>query len=166
MARTYKRDAKGRFAATGATKAKPASGAPKRLKFENAYHGTSIEAGAAIRRGGYRESSDGNLGPGVYATRKRKEARQYSRIAESPGVGDKPGAVLRHRIPKGRGVTVGTGPGIWSQGYEAAQAAKGRGQIVRAKGGDMDSVLLLSKAQADRSLVKPNSTVRRRRRRK
>jgi len=165
--RTYTRDSRGRFASTGsANLTTTLRGAPKRLRYEIAYHGTSIEAAAAIKRGGYRESRDGNIGPGVYLTTRRKEARKYAAIAENPGVAARPGAVLRHRLLKGRhqGATVDAGPGRWEAAYGAAQEAKARGQMVRGSGG-MAGVLLLSKAQADRTLDRSTGKIRARRRR-
>jgi hypothetical protein len=168
MSRRYVRDSRGRFASTGTAgnlterlRAASTASAPRRLQFEVLHHGTSSAAAAAIKRGGYRESRDGTLGPGVYAATKRKEARGYARIAESPGVGDKEGPTLRHRLQKGRhpGVSVEAGQGNWEPGYRQAQQAKGAGQLVRGAG-QMSGVVLMDKARADRTLDRSTGRVR------
>jgi hypothetical protein len=57
---------------------RPASpSAPKRLKFNMLYHGTSMAASKAIRSGGFRESSSGLFGKGVYATAQKATAKLY-----------------------------------------------------------------------------------------
>ena len=83
MARTYKRDARGRFAGGGSSgksrRSKPT--APRlRIPSVTVWHGTTPAAAAKIRKGGFRPSEDGVYGNGVYAGT-RAVARQYGRSA-------------------------------------------------------------------------------------
>jgi len=95
MARTYRRDARGRFAGGGS---KEREVAPRRINYAVTYHGTSNAAAGAIRSNGHKSSTDGPQGAAVYTTRSRKMANIYT-----PGYGK--GAndvVLRYRVPQSR----------------------------------------------------------------
>jgi hypothetical protein len=183
MARKYTRDNRGRFASTGATarggRLKTASGgkrerqtmkaekpkgslrggaatpakpesrstAPKRLNFTLNYHGTSKWSAGEIRKGGYQPSEVGSYGKGVYATTRKSVAREYAK-------GTSGGAVLTHRVYK-KSVNTAATP---------KEGRKFGSKVVHYPGSDL-KVTVLSKKDADRTLVRGTGTVRRRRRR-
>lgn len=74
--------------------------APKRLKFNILYHGTSAAAARSIRSAGFKESAAGLFGKGVYATAQKATAKLYQ--GASP-------AMLRLRaLAGGRSVATST----------------------------------------------------------
>jgi len=165
MARTYTRDARGRFASKGAgnlttTLRGAASGrAPRRLEFLRTYHGTSPAAARSIRQDGYRESAGGVIGPGVYTTRRKSIAQQYANASSDMSPWTEPGqsgVVMRHRVYR---------PSILRGELIAEQkAARAAGRAFDDASSPLLTVLL-PKAVADRSLVRESGMVRRRRRR-
>lgn len=157
---------KPRGLAPGSIKPKPkpasAPNAPKRLKFNLLYHGTTADAAKSIRQGGYRESTDGALGPGVYTSRSKKTAENYA--AGAP--------VLAHRVPRSRMVKqaevvdfakirdprkIAAITDKYTATIRAGNAAVAPNKL---------KVALLGKDLADRTLVKPSSKIRRPRRRR
>lgn len=148
---------------------KPASGnAPKRISYKLAYHGTSREAAQAIRKGGYKETKHGTYGPGVYTTTNRKAAREYAQW-RSAGGKDRFGtsfsasaqgpAVLTHRVPK-RKVSKGDG-----YSYEARQAvSQGGARRLPKSVTKHQTYLVMGQGLADRTLVRQEGRIRRRRR--
>lgn len=155
MARQYRRDARGRFASVGGS-----SKAPKRLKFLVAYHGTSRSGAKTIKATGYKESADGKIGPGVYATRSKGVAKAYT----YKGHGKEPGAILRHRVAMQSVHRVRL-----DRERKAAQATEfktliGSGKAVVTRN-EWAKVVLMSKEKADKTLIRSSGTVRRRRRR-
>jgi hypothetical protein len=94
MSRRYVRDSRGRFASTGSAgnlteRLRAASRAPQRITFDVNYHGTTHESAAAIKRNGWRESSEyAYKGPGVYAARSKKEAGIYAHTKSFGGRDD------------------------------------------------------------------------------
>jgi hypothetical protein len=159
MARTYRRDSRGRFASNGTggnlterLRAASTAGAPRRLGFEILHHGTSASAAAAIKRGGYRESEYGALGPGVYTSSDKNTARKY---AELTTIGaDRNQGMLRHRLPKGAKnvVPVDVKDMASHVARPRVQAARQGGAKIARTVGDSSQTLLMSKAQADRML--------------
>jgi hypothetical protein len=97
----------------------------------------------------------------VYATKREKEAKDYSRFKETPGAAIGQGSVLRHRLLRraNEGTQVNVDPFNWSGAYRAAQEQKRAGRLVRATG-EMNGVLLMTKAKADRTLDRSTGRVR------
>ena len=136
-------------------------GPNKRIAFQNTYHGTSARDAASIRANGYRPSATGVYGPGVY-TGNRKMARGY---ADSAGIraGDQ-GAVLRHRVPKKNQANVPfekpeARQRVSPQSNLVQQRLR-EGKTTRVDYGNGSQVTNLTKAQADKTLVKPNGNIR------
>ncbi|XP_027034509.1 grass carp reovirus (GCRV)-induced gene 2p [Tachysurus fulvidraco] len=50
---------------------------PKSGKYYTMYHGTKLQDARSIIQNGFRQSSDGMLGPGVYVSRNQKKAERY-----------------------------------------------------------------------------------------
>lgn len=153
MARKYTRDNRGRFAPAGTS-----ASAPKRLKFLIAYHGTSQSGAKTIKATGYRESADGKIGPGVYATRSTQVAKAYT----YKGHGKEPGAILRHRVAMQSVHRVRL-----DKERKTAQAAEFKGLIGSGKAvvtrNEWAKVVLMSKEKADATLIRSTGIVRRRR---
>jgi len=179
MARTYTRDARGRFASKGAgsltttLRGAASKRAPRRLEFQRLYHGTSKEAARSIRAEGQRISPYGTFGPGVYATTTKSDAKTYANWRAKGGqdrFGDpfpasKEGpAVLTYRVSKRR-VRTDAGHGGDLKGYETRDwIAAGNARRTLAVDGSM-GVVIMDKALADRSLIRESGMIRRRRRR-
>jgi hypothetical protein len=160
-------------------KAKPkveaAQNAPKRLKFDVAYHGTDAKSAAAIKRGSFRESAPLSLaGQGVYATRSRREAKDYAnQKGEKNWTGAGPGEV-KLRIPRGsRDVMTSK----MSERSSRGQAAKNAAEKARVKGkgiyfqNSTDKLMVMPAAVANKakkglSGVISGSSLRKARRRK
>ena len=124
--RQQPRDSKGRFA-------------PSRLSFTRAYHGTTSEKASSIRQTGYRASSEGAQGAGVYLSSSRRQAASYG-----PNV-------LAHRIPKSKVVQqkpLKTAAGV-KQRYKALE----EGKAVKVKGTG-DKIVLTNERVATRTLIK------------
>ena len=169
MARTYKRDSKGRFAGTGTAanltttlRGAASSRAPQRLEFLLTYHGTGTEAAKAIKAGGYRPSVNGLMGAGVYTTTKKAMGRNYARSMEDLetgyGGGGGAGRVIAHRLYRPSVV-------VTSDGRGGAGQPRRPGRPVRDTSLKISPVLL-DKATADRTMIRSTGTVRRSRRRK
>ncbi len=104
--RTYRRDARGRFAGGGG------GSAPRRLQFKVAYHGTSAEGAKGIKATGYRESTGSNAkaGQGVYLSGKAT-AMMYPKALR--GTDRKEQRLMRHRLgPKALKQTQVTSEGV------------------------------------------------------
>ena len=122
----YARDSKGRFA-------------PSKLSFTRAYHGTTPDKAASIRQAGYKASSEGAQGAGVYLSSSRRQAASYG------------STVLTHRIPKSKVVQqkpLKTAAGV-KQRYKALE----EGRAVKVKGTG-DKIVLTNERVATRTLVK------------
>lgn len=106
--RSYRRDARGRFASGGG------GSAPRRLSFQRVYHGTTPAAAASIKRTGFKVDPDGVYGPGAYAGTKAVagmygKARVAVRVSKrslvaAAGSSRQVRAVAEARIPKGQTV--------------------------------------------------------------
>jgi len=165
MARTYTRDARGRFASKGAsnltTTLRGAAGgrAPRRLEFLRTYHGTDADAARSIRRGGYRESRGGMFGAAVYTTARRRTAQSYAETAGDPALGGSGPAVIAHRILKS---SIATGKRSRPEYEQLARS----GRPVRVDPTESgQNIVMLNKAIADRTIIRESGMIRRRRRR-
>ena len=144
--------------------AKSAKSAPKRLNFQVLHHGTSKEAAAAIRKDGFKASSDGFLGKGVYFSRDKKVAGYYKSVAEGKTGG---GAVLRSRVLKNKVQDVKQ-----DSFFVASAAAKKSAQGLLKKGkvaslrapDDLQKVVATTAGTANRGLIREGGKIRRRRR--
>lgn len=145
MARSYKRDSKGRFASVGAR----LGGPRQKISFTVAYHGTSKAGAAGIRSKGYRASAEGAQGAGVYLSTSRKQAASYGEI------------VLRHRISSAR--VVDSKPLKTAASVKRRYADLAANKAVRVKD-TRDKILLTNESLANRTLTRQSSTIRRRRR--
>uniref|UniRef100_A0A7S2CW81 PARP catalytic domain-containing protein n=1 Tax=Florenciella parvula TaxID=236787 RepID=A0A7S2CW81_9STRA len=89
------------------------------------WHGTSRAAAYDIQKNGWRPSTGGALGPGVYVTRSKAKAMNYTK-----GSGRDNGAILELRVKTGTTKRI-TGQGdslrtTWAQaGYDSAYAPAG-----------------------------------------
>jgi hypothetical protein len=137
-------------------------GPDKRIAFQNTYHGTSARDAASIRANGYRPSATGVYGNNQVYTGNKKMAQQY---AQSAGVraGDQ-GAVLRHRVSKKNQANVPfEKPEARQRVSPQAALVQERlkaGKTTRIDYGNGSQVTPLTKAQADKTLVKPNGNIR------
>lgn len=134
-------------------------GQSKKLEFQNFYHGTSKAAGKSIREGGYNPSSDGFLGKGVYLSRAKKVAGYYGNSSGSDG-----GTVLRHRVAK-QSVSNFKVASFFMNPEQSKKTAQGlvkKGKVASLRAADdIQKVSLIGVANANKTLVKPNSTIRR-----
>jgi len=138
---------------------------PKRLQFDVAYHGTNSWAAGQIRKGKFRESTEGVKGPGVYSTPIKQEAQFYMNrgwVDKSLQPGAMTGALLRLRIPKGT-------RNIERADYNAKGWAMKGGDLYDAGKGanwynSSDRAIVLPGALADRYLDRSTGVIRRRRR--
>jgi hypothetical protein len=134
-------------------------GQSKKLEFQNFYHGTSKAAGKSIREGGYNASSDGFLGKGVYLSRAKKVASYYGNSSGSDG-----GTVLRHRVAK-QSVSNFKVASFFMNPEQSKKTAQGlvkKGKVASLRAADdIQKVSLIGVANANKTLVKPNSTIRR-----
>ena len=143
------------------TPGKPLGGESKQLGLTNTYHGTSARDAQSIRANGYRPSATGVYGPGVY-TGNKAMAKTY---ADSAGIraGDG-GRVLRHRVPTKTQKTVPfekpEGRQRVSPQADLVQQRLRQGKTTRVDYGKGSQVTNLTKAQADKTLVKPNGNIR------
>lgn len=140
-------------------------GAPKRLKFQVLYHGTSKDAANAIRKGGFKESGDGFLGKGVYFSRDKRVAGYYKSVAEGKSGG---GAVIKSRVLKDR-VTDVKQDSFFVASAKAKKSAqgllrKGRSASLQAPD-DIQKVVATTAKTANRGLIRETGKIRRRRRR-
>jgi hypothetical protein len=139
-------------------------GSDKKLEFQRLYHGTSKEAADSIRSGGFRASSDGFLGKGVYFSSDKRVAGYYKSVAEGKTGG---GTVLSVRVPKNKVSTVNQ-DSFFVASKEAkakAQSLARQGRVARLQApDDVQKVVLATEKAANRGLVRSTSTIRRRRR--
>lgn len=159
MARKYSRDNRGRFASSGggATARGRSGTAPKRIKLDVLYHGTTAKAAVAIKSGGYRESSSNGIhGRGVYTTSSKKVAKGYAMMANDRSAGK---AILRHRVPRSRVGTAREGPNQGRDARELIDAGKGARLSWLA-----DPVTLMGKGLADKTLDRSSGKISRQRR--
>jgi hypothetical protein len=113
--------------------------APSRLSFARAYHGTTSGNAANIKQRGYKASSEGAQGAGVYLSSSRRQAASYGT------------AVLAHRIPKSRIVEskpLKTAASV-KQRYKDLDANK----AIKIKGTG-DKIVLTNAKVANRSLIR------------
>ncbi|TRY95492.1 hypothetical protein DNTS_026150 [Danionella cerebrum] len=66
-------------------------------RFYTMYHGTTMETAKKIKREGFKPSSGGMLGPGVYVSRSKKKASFYPKIN-----GGEKLAILKLRVRVGK----------------------------------------------------------------
>ena len=137
-------------------------GPNQKLEFQRTYHGTSARDAKSIRENGYRPSATGVFGNNQVYTGNKDMAKTY---AKSAGVraGDE-GRVLTHRVPKKNQTTV---PFEKPQNRERVSPQAGlvqqrlrEGKTTRIDYGKGSQVTPLTKAQADKTLVKPNGQLR------
>lgn len=93
MARTYRRDSRGRFASGGSS-----GKAPKRIRYAVAYHGTSAEGAKGIKATGYRKSTGNGAhqGEGVYLSSRTTTPLMYPKSLR--GTDRRQQRLIRHRI--------------------------------------------------------------------
>ncbi|XP_058865475.1 uncharacterized protein LOC117397126 [Acipenser ruthenus] len=70
------------------------------------YHGTTVQAAASIKKYGFRQSTDGPLGRGVYLSRDKNKASCYP-----PGLPDSKKVVLKVRVNFGRVIKIDVASG-------------------------------------------------------
>lgn len=149
--RTYRRDAKGRFAAVNA-----AGKAPNRLEFLRTYHGTSPDAARAIKSGGYKIGVPGFFGSGIYTSTSKSTARNYAKGPLDANRNRTPGRLVAHRVPKGKVVAA----------KDSARSATPRVKAGKAARLQAQGIVLMGKALADRTIDRSTGKVRAPRRRR
>ncbi|KAK6468003.1 hypothetical protein HHUSO_G34349 [Huso huso] len=79
---------------------------PTEGKIYAMYHGTTVQAAASIKKYGFRQSTDGPLGRGVYLSRDKNKASCYP-----PGLPDSKKVVLKVRVNFGRIIKIDVASG-------------------------------------------------------
>lgn len=87
-----------------------------------AYHGTSSDAASSIQSQGFKASSDGMLGEGVYVTRDHSKAADFARFK-----GEGHGEVLKVNAKLGRTKECNGADSSWHDSYNSAYLPAGNG---------------------------------------
>lgn len=123
------------------------------------YHGTSVQQARQIIKNGFRQSSDGMLGPGVYVSRDQKKAERYP--LKSPAT-DRVVLKLSVDCGKVKKIDKDNHPlqKTWhSQGYDTAWVPPNCGMKAVPSGLEEDCVFDPARIEVTDIALAPNTTI-------